>query len=252
MQHGTWTDEQLARAWQHRAPGAEAEAFRRFAPQLLRYAARRSGVPDDAPDIVQDTFLRASQRVGQLRHPVHLRAWLYAIARNLANDAHRRRELSHQIDDTMLPAQLGDPVATATIDAHQYDRVHQVLGLLRERDRQIIDLHTRFDAAGTGVAAALGVEPAHAYVLIGRARARFDEILRAADLLDAGTGGCRQLAAIRTVPSERGAHVRAARRHLTRCASCAQTVRDLRRRDETLVPGRVAGRARGGRDDAAT
>jgi RNA polymerase sigma-70 factor, ECF subfamily len=44
----------------------------------------------DVDDLVQDVFLRALRRLSTLRESGSFGAWLAAIARNLANDYHRR------------------------------------------------------------------------------------------------------------------------------------------------------------------
>ena len=45
----------------------------------------------DVDDLVQDVFLRALPRLHTLRQPERFGAWLIAIARNCANDYHRRK-----------------------------------------------------------------------------------------------------------------------------------------------------------------
>ena len=45
----------------------------------------------DVDDLVQDVFLRALPRLHTIRQPERFGAWLIAIARNCANDYHRRK-----------------------------------------------------------------------------------------------------------------------------------------------------------------
>lgn len=49
---------------------------------LYRYAFRLSGRAADAEDLVQQSFLTAQQKIGQLRDPQNGKAWLFTIARN--------------------------------------------------------------------------------------------------------------------------------------------------------------------------
>jgi RNA polymerase sigma-70 factor (ECF subfamily) len=61
-----------------------------------RYARMVHGVllakvpPDDVDDLVQDVFLKALRSLRTLRETSSFGAWLAAIARNRANDYHRR------------------------------------------------------------------------------------------------------------------------------------------------------------------
>ena len=75
-----------------REPEAFAEVFRRYAPDITRYVARRLG-EDAAEDVVAETFLTAfRQREGYDLARPHARPWLYGIATNLMG-RHRRTEV---------------------------------------------------------------------------------------------------------------------------------------------------------------
>ena len=49
---------------------------------LFRYACRLSGSRADAEDLTQQAFLKAQQKLHQLRSAESARSWLYAILRN--------------------------------------------------------------------------------------------------------------------------------------------------------------------------
>jgi RNA polymerase sigma-70 factor (ECF subfamily) len=72
-----------------------------------RYARMVHGVllskvpAGEVDDLVQDVFMRALRRLSTLRESGSFGAWLAAIARNLANDYHRRSVPEEQLaDDT--------------------------------------------------------------------------------------------------------------------------------------------------------
>src|ERR671933_683009 len=54
--------------------------YERYAGRLRDFCAKQLGDRDEAADVVQDTFLLASQRLGQLGDPGRVRSWLYVIA----------------------------------------------------------------------------------------------------------------------------------------------------------------------------
>ncbi len=56
---------------------------------LVRLCASMVGA-DDADDVVQDTYMVARQRLGQLQDPAALGGWLKRIAVNRCYDRHRR------------------------------------------------------------------------------------------------------------------------------------------------------------------
>jgi RNA polymerase sigma-70 factor, ECF subfamily len=142
-------DEQLLRA-----------LFDQHAPALLSYALRLvDGDRGRAEDVVQETLLRA------WRHPQAMaadrgspRPWLFAVARRIAVDAHRRRRARpHEVGDDVLaqiPAQNDD--VDRALDGWL---VADALSALSSAHREVL-VQTYF--AGRSVAEAaqvLGVPP---------------------------------------------------------------------------------------------
>ena len=66
------------------------ERFALMRPRLLAIARSLAG-RDAAEDIVQDTYLRGRERIGQLRQTSAFDAWLARIAVNASYNHHRRR-----------------------------------------------------------------------------------------------------------------------------------------------------------------
>lgn len=60
--------------------------------QLLSYLLRITASVEDAEDIVQDTFIRASQKFDSFKGGSSLRTWIFAIASNIAKDNLRAKK----------------------------------------------------------------------------------------------------------------------------------------------------------------
>jgi RNA polymerase sigma-70 factor, ECF subfamily len=78
------------------------EAFGRLYERYARmvHGVLLAKVPVDAvDDLVQDVFVRALRHLSTLRRGESLGAWLATIARNLANDYHRRSPPANQLSD---------------------------------------------------------------------------------------------------------------------------------------------------------
>ena len=81
------------------AQGGDISAFeplyRRYLGPVYDFAARTMKDRDAAADVTQDAFIKAQQRIGQLRDPAAFRPWLYAIVRNetIASFRSRSRNL---------------------------------------------------------------------------------------------------------------------------------------------------------------
>jgi len=66
----------------------EAE-FIAFRSQLTSYLYRLSANKQDAEDITQDTFLKATEKLDQFKEKSSLKTWVFSIATNLARDNQR-------------------------------------------------------------------------------------------------------------------------------------------------------------------
>ncbi|MER6172972.1 sigma factor [Streptosporangium sp. NPDC001681] len=61
-------------------------AYDAYYPAIHQYAARRTGSPDDAADVISETFLTAWRRIGDVPEGERALLWLYGMARRvLAN-----------------------------------------------------------------------------------------------------------------------------------------------------------------------
>jgi RNA polymerase sigma-70 factor, ECF subfamily len=99
-----------------KAAAGDALAFRRLydrhAPRLYRFLCDLMRNASAAEEALQETFVRAHTRLGTLREPEKLRAWLYGIARLVVMEQRRaRRETSLDDDDSSVaePASLATP-----------------------------------------------------------------------------------------------------------------------------------------------
>jgi RNA polymerase sigma-70 factor (ECF subfamily) len=146
-----------------------ADLYRDNARDLLGYALRRSMDPDDAADVVAETFLIAWRRLGDVPAGVEARLWLYGTARRvLANHTRgvrRRDRLTHRLRDQVrhqLPFHR-EQEASALLDA---------LVELRQGDRELLTLIAWEELTPREAAKALGISSAAARTRLHRARRR--------------------------------------------------------------------------------
>lgn len=65
------------------------------AEALFRYGYRLCGSRDDAEDLVQESFCKAHEHIGQLRDPARARHWLFRILRNAYLQSRRGGPAGH-------------------------------------------------------------------------------------------------------------------------------------------------------------
>jgi RNA polymerase sigma-70 factor (ECF subfamily) len=117
------SDETLVkRARQHEASAFEA-LYRRHAAFALNLAVHIQGTTADVEDIVHDAFVRAHERLGELRDTASFRSWLGSIVVRLVRTRLRRRRLltvlglsGHEpVDLEAVAAPEADPEARALL-----------------------------------------------------------------------------------------------------------------------------------------
>lgn len=139
-------------------PDAFTALYARYAPMIHAIALGRAHRAD-ADDIVQDTFLRAWQRLPDLHDLQRFGPWLAAIARNLANDTHRRAKPLALIHD-QLPG-THRPTAEA-------DEVLQHLRALPEAYREPLIMRLLEGMTGPEIAQRTGLTPGSVRVNLHR------------------------------------------------------------------------------------
>jgi RNA polymerase sigma-70 factor (ECF subfamily) len=91
------------------ARDGDSEAFKalveRHSRAVYRLAHRMTGSPQDAEDVVQETFLRAYRQLGRFESRANFGTWLHRIAVNCSIDvirARKHQETAHDASDLEL------------------------------------------------------------------------------------------------------------------------------------------------------
>jgi len=113
-----------------KAPDSDLESrltstHRANAPDLLRFIGRRVETPEDAADVLAETFLVAWRRIQHMPFTdTEARMWLYGIAKNTSTNwnrsAHRRNSLSDSLRDQIRHApQTYEPISPSSLDVQR-------------------------------------------------------------------------------------------------------------------------------------
>ena len=148
----------------HAARRGDEQAFTALYARLAPYVhaiALAGAAPVHAPDIVQDTFVKAWRRLDDLREPQAVAAWIGAIARRRAADVSRSVRVEPIEQDVPGPP----PALDAALDA---DRVLQVIASLPEAYRETLVLRLVEGCTGPEIAALTGLSPGSVRVNLHR------------------------------------------------------------------------------------
>lgn len=181
------SDEALMRAFALGDAGAFRELFERHSNATLAFLASCTANREVAEDLLQETFSRVFRHREDWRSGIRggdgdsFRAWLFAIARNLARDASRRAlvrrrvvEQPEKVVPTPEPAAPPDEEADRTRIARL---IEGALAKLPDAQREAFVMVRLQELSYEEVAAACGTTVAAAKMRVARATAALAEIL---------------------------------------------------------------------------
>jgi RNA polymerase sigma factor (sigma-70 family) len=152
------------------------QLYREQGRSILAYALRRVEDPEDAADVVAETFLVAWRRLGEVPVDGGARLWLYAVARRVIanrNRAERRRtRLGERLAET-----LRTELAARPAPAGEAAEVLRTMGELGDEDRELLLLISWEELSPGQAAKVLGISSLAARSRLHRARRRLRALL---------------------------------------------------------------------------
>jgi len=166
-----------------RATRGDASAFEAL---IQRYERLALGIAfaslQDAPlaaDVVQEAFVKAWRRLGDLSRPASFGPWLYGIVRNLCVD-HRRRKRLATCDLQQASGQVDARTENPMDALHRRETAHRIeaaLAHLDELTRTAIVLRYYENQTSRQIAELLDVSAASIDMRLMRGRAILKEVL---------------------------------------------------------------------------
>lgn len=149
------------------------QLYERYARDVYRFALYLSGSPAQAEDIAAETFVRVWTARDKIRVAT-VKAYLFAIARNLHADGRRRESRQVELDES-----LSDPAPGPELEAEARQQLENVLAALQqlpEVDRAALLMRAQDGMPYEEIAAALRLSLPAAKVKVHRARLKLAEL----------------------------------------------------------------------------
>jgi len=140
--------------------------FEQHREAAFRVALRITGCQQDALDVVQDSFIRAFECLGEFQHGAQFRTWLLRIVTNRALDVLRARRVRLAIpldghdDEARLQLADRDPARSPQVPLERgelADRLRRAVESLPPDQRAVFALYASGDMTYEEIAEILGI-----------------------------------------------------------------------------------------------
>ncbi len=155
--------------------------YREHGRAVLAYALRRAGDPEDAADVVAETFLIAWRRLGDVPAGERARLWLYAVARRVLANRRRAEQRRTRLGERLAES-LRTELATHAAPSGEAAEVLRAMGELSDEDRELLLLISWEELSPGEAAQVLGISSLAARSRLHRARRRLRALLEQRDL----------------------------------------------------------------------
>ena len=147
-------DQQLVDALNRGDVRAFDALYHRHRDWVVRLAVRFTGSPDDALDVLQDTFAYVFRKFPGFRLTANMTTFLYPVVKNLSIAARRKRQRLAGADENVLHNLPQRPDST---DSNARPELTHVLANLPEGQREVLLMRFVDDMSLAEIAAALGI-----------------------------------------------------------------------------------------------
>ncbi|HEY0895865.1 MAG TPA: sigma-70 family RNA polymerase sigma factor [Sphingobacteriaceae bacterium] len=148
------------------------QIYNRYAPQIYRVCMGYTNDPDQAKDLVQETFISVWKNLGSFRNQSQISTWIFRIA---TNNCLRAIEKARRVTVTELPINLPEPVSESPDDRLSF--LHRSIAELEESDRIIISLVLE-DLPQAEIAAIVGISHGNLRVRVHRIKEKLAQKMK--------------------------------------------------------------------------
>ena len=220
---------------------AFGELYERYSSRVHDFLMRMVRDPDEAADLMQETFVRAMKSLSAERAGgAQFSTFLFTIARNLAltrldrkkrtvplsSDDEGEQSAPYQHVDTERLSNPGDAIEAQELS----DLVWRAAKALEPKQYALLDLHVRQGLESAEIAQVLGVSKGNAYTMLSRLRDQFESAVAGVVMFQRGRRACADLDTMlkeNKVTAVSPAARKLIERHTVRCETCQGQRREL-------------------------
>jgi len=139
-------------------------------PRIFNFFRYRLGDEELCKDLTSTTFTKAWRARHQYRHDLGaFEAWLFTIARNVANDYLRRSQRRKEVSLDAIRSVAGDnSVEGEAQKRREFERLHALLKTLPAREQEIVALKYGAGMTNRAISSAIGLSESNIGTILHR------------------------------------------------------------------------------------
>lgn len=167
------------------------ELFNQFQETVYRSAYFVTRDQMLAEDVVQNTFLKAYDKIDQLKDPSRVESWLIRIAVNQARDElrRRRRQTCSPEDEAHLPGPREDLPEFQVLVREEHAVISAAIDGLAAEYQDVILLKYQFEMTTRKIAETLNIPEGTVKTRLRKARAILESVLRESGFVESQAEG---------------------------------------------------------------
>ena len=172
-------EELILRKLRRRDPAGLEALMEQYIPYISAVVwniLRGSMAKEDAEEVVSDVFLAAWNRAGDIR-PGYTKAWLGAVARNMAKNKLRQMGRDLPLEEDVLEIPDDKTPVSLTEQAEERRAVRKAVDSLGEPDREIFLRHYYFAQTVSEIGQGMDLNVSTVKTKLRRGRQRLKELL---------------------------------------------------------------------------
>ncbi len=130
--------------------------FEKYLDNVYRFALNLSRDPHLAEDLTQECFLRAHQRINQLKNARGVKPWLFQILVNLWKDNLKKKRPQYLNNEMLDPTDKATSPEVNQLEKEAYDQLINLMQTLPEQQRSVLFLKAVEQFSNSDIAKLLG------------------------------------------------------------------------------------------------
>ncbi|MEQ6122752.1 RNA polymerase sigma factor [Pseudotenacibaculum sp. MALMAid0570] len=134
-------EKQLIQRCKENSYSAQLTVYNLYKDMMYNVSYRIVKSREDAEDIIQESFIKAFEKIGQIKEELSLGSWLKKIVINASLDAIRKRKREYWVEETQIADEETEELELDEYSEISVELIKKCINNLKEKYRVILVLY---------------------------------------------------------------------------------------------------------------